>query len=332
MTQRSQHILILTIASVFIPVLLIIHMNLGETEISWDKFWNAFTGSDLTDSHVNIIRNFRIPRAIMALIAGSALSLAGLLMQTLFNNPLAGPYVLGINSGSSLLVALTTMTGFTIFQSDIANISSALLGAFVFGIIILFFARLVKSHISLLLVGLMLGSFTSAFVALIQAESDLQGLKVFTMWSLGSLQNVDIEQLPIILLLFVLGVAASLWIVKPLNNLVIGETHTRLLGFNVGRLRLVIIVVTALLTGLITAYCGPISFVGLAVPNIVRIAMKTQNHRTLILGCLLFGGLFLLICDMFIQIMAGIIPIPINVLTSILGAPIVVFIVLKKLA
>jgi iron complex transport system permease protein len=330
MTWNRSHIVALLIGGLLIPVLLFVHLIIGNLDVSLIDVFNSLSHKQSTN--YQIIWEFRFPRVVMAAIAGACLSVAGLLMQTLFNNPLAGPYVLGINSGSSLLVALTTMTGFTVFQSDVANIFSALIGAFLFGLIILAFARWIKSTISLLLVGLMLGSFTSAFIALMQSKADLQSLKSFTMWSLGSLQNVALDQLPIISITFIIGLLSTALIIKPLNNLVLGEVHTKLIGFNIKQLRIVIIAITAVFTGLITAFCGPISFVGLAVPNILRIAFKTQNHAILLTGTAIFGASFVMICDLIIRVSSDYIHLPINVLTALIGAPVVVIILIKKLA
>tara|TARA_B110000285_G_scaffold135983_1_gene152384 strand:- start:1895 stop:2701 length:807 start_codon:yes stop_codon:yes gene_type:complete len=267
----------------------------------------------------------------MALIAGAGLSIVGLLMQTLFNNPLAGPYVLGINSGSSLFVALSIMTGIPFLASELGLITNALLGAFLFGLVILFFSRLVKTQISLLLIGLMLGSFISAFVAFLQSASDAQELKVFTLWALGSLQKVESSQLPIIIGITIIGVIGAFLLVKPLNALVLGENESKLLGINIKTTRLWIIAITAILTGLVTAFCGPIAFVGLAVPNLVRILFKTQQHFILISASALLGAIFILLCDVIIQLAEPFFMLPINVLTSIIGAPMVIFFILNRL-
>jgi len=268
----------------------------------------------------------------MGIIAGSGLSIAGLLMQTMFNNPLAGPYVLGINSGSSLFVAFSIMTGIPFLTSDIGTISSALIGAFIFGLIILSFSFVVRSHVSLLLIGIMLGSFTSAFVSILQSMSDASQLKLFTMWAMGSLQQVEMAQIPLILTFFIIGVIASLFVIKPLNALILGETQALMLGIHIKYIRLVLIIITAILTGVITAYCGPIAFVGLAVPNLVKLLFKTQSHGVLLFGCFLIGSLFLLLCDISVQLLESAVHIPINALTSIIGAPFVIVIVLKRLA
>ncbi|MFT5861079.1 MAG: iron complex transport system permease protein [Flavobacteriaceae bacterium] len=268
---------------------------------------------------------------LMAIIAGAGLSIAGLLMQTLFKNPMAGPYVLGINSGASLFVAFSIMSGIPFFTSDIGIISNALLGALIFGLIISVFSSIVRSQISLLLVGIMLGSFTGALVSMLQAVSDAEELKSFTLWALGSLSRVEFYQLPLIGGVFGIGLIGALLLVKPLNLLVLGQEQARLLGINYSVVRFLIIAITALLTGLITAFCGPIAFVGLAVPNLVRMLMKTQHHGILIISSGVIGALFVLLCDIVIQLLESHVNIPINVFTSIVGAPIVVLLILRKL-
>jgi iron complex transport system permease protein len=315
-----------------LPLVVYVHLISGQIDVSLNDYIEALFSFNSDNTNHFIAREIRIPRMFMALFAGAGLSVAGLLMQTLFNNPLAGPYVLGINSGSSLFVAFTFMTGIPLLTSDVGVVSAALIGAFIFGLIILSFSYVVRSHISLLLIGLMLGSFTSALVYIMQTASNSHELKAFTMWAMGSLQNVDLVQIPFICSLFLLGIITAFFIIKPLNVLVIGEKDAKLLGINYRLVRIIIIIITALLTGLITAYCGPIAFVGLAVPNLVKIIFKSQNHLILLISSILIGGNFVLICDIFIQLLENNMNIPINAITSLIGAPFIVFIVLKKLA
>jgi len=192
-------------------------------------------------------------------------------------------------------------------------------------------AHRIRSQISLLLVGLMFGSFTSALVSILESISGAESLKAFTLWSMGSLQQVEFSQLPLIGFVFICGVILSFFLIKPLNMLVIGERSAGLLGLKISQVRFLIMGITSLLVGLITAYCGPIAFVGLAVPNLTRILLRTQNHRWLILGNLFFGAVFLLLCDSIIQLFSKQIALPINAFTSIIGAPFVVFILMRKL-
>ena len=277
-----------------------------------------------------IISDFRIPRMVMALVAGGGLSIAGLLMQTLFSNPLAGPYVLGINSGSSLLVALALLSGIPFFASDLGIISGAVVGAFLVGLLILFIALYVRSSVTLLLVGLMIGSFCGAFVTVLQSYSSAESLKIFTMWSFGTLQNTSLDQIPVIISVFAILVLALFFLIKPLNAYILGERNALNLGISIKRTRILLIILTSGFTGLVTAYCGPIAFVGLAVPNLTRILMKTQNHRILIPATLLVGCCFLLLCDLIIKLFENQILIPINALTSLVGAPFVIFLILKR--
>jgi iron complex transport system permease protein len=307
------------------------HLIVGQIALTLGDYIDALFSYDPENTNHIIARELRIPRLIIALIAGAGLSLAGLLMQTLFNNPLAGPYVLGINSGSSLFVAIAIMTGIPILATDLGLVANALIGAFIFGIIIVGFSTVVRMQISLLLIGLMLGSFTAALVSIIQTASGVQELKLFTVWALGSLQKVEITQLPLIVLFFIISVIGSLLIVKQLNTLVLGDKEAQLMGVRIRRIRLIIILITAVITGMITAFCGPIAFVGLAVPNLVRILFKTQNHFVLILASLIIGALFVLFCDVGIQLLEPYFVIPINGLTSLIGAPFVILLVLKRL-
>ena len=332
MNQATKNKWILIVLVIMLPIIAYVHVFIGRIDISFSDFIDAIFHYDDSNSNHILAREFRFPRLMMAIIAGSGLSIAGLLMQTLFNNPLAGPYVLGINSGSSLFVAFSFMTGIPFLTSEIGTITSALIGAFLFGLIILSFSFVVKSHVSLLLIGMMLGSFTSAFVSILQSMSDPQQLKLFTLWSMGSLQQVESIELPLIFLFFSVGIVASFMVVKPLNALVLGENQALMLGVKLKNIRLILITITAVLTGLITAFCGPIAFVGLAVPNLVKILFKTQSHLTLIAGCLLIGSVFLILCDILVQFLEGTVNIPINALTSIIGAPFVIIVVLKRLA
>jgi iron complex transport system permease protein len=315
---------------VIFPFLAFLHLSIGEIPIDLDDLKNAIFSYDAENTAQLLAREFRFPRLIMACVAGAGLSLAGMLMQTLFNNPLAGPYVLGINSGASLMVAISLLTGIQFFGTNLGLISAALIGAFAAGMLMMSVTGFLKSQVSLLLVGLMFGSFTSAIVSFLEVTTNAEQLKSFTLWSMGSLQNVLLEQIPLILFFFIIGIVLSALIVKPLNLLVIGENAASLLGIKIQQTRLVIMVITALLTGLITAFCGPIAFVGLAVPNITRILLKTQNHSHLILGNLIIGSTFLVVCDTFIQYLESSVQLPINVLTSLIGAPFVIFVLIRR--
>jgi iron complex transport system permease protein len=320
-----------TLLGVILIALSIVHLASGQIEIGLNDYFNAlFQPNQLNTDHL-IILEFRIPRLVLAIIAGSGLAISGMLMQTLFNNPLAGPYVLGISSGSSLFVAIFLMSGFTFFSGQFGIILAAMVGAAVFGYLILFLSFFVRSHLSLLLIGLMIGSFTGAIISILQFTTGAQQLKAFTMWTMGSLQYAELEQLPKIVIPFVIACFLTFFLTKRLNALVLGEQQAKSLGIGMKDTRILLVGATVLFTGLITAFCGPIAFVGLAVPNMTRILFRTQNHFKLILANLLLGAIFLIFCDTIILILEPVVTIPINAFTSLLGAPMIIFLVLKRL-
>jgi len=332
MTSTKRHSILFIGLSIALLIFILLHLFSGQLKITLNDFWQSVFDFDKSNTSQLIAREFRLPRMLSALLAGAGLSLAGLLMQTLFNNPLAGPYVLGINTGSSLFVAASMMTGFSFFVTDAGLLLTAVTGATIFGFIILGFSLFVRSHVALLLIGLMLGSFTGAIITAIQATTSAQQLKAFTMWTMGSLQQTRFDQLPVFLFIFAAALILTLFLIKPLNALVLGERSTEILGFNLKRLRILTILATAILTGVITAFCGPIAFVGLAVPNITKMLFKTTSHHILLFGTMLIGSLFLLFVDSIIQLCESHFLLPLNAFTSIIGAPIIIFIIFKRMA
>lgn len=310
--------------------LVLLDLTLGSFSIGFADIFNGVFNYDSSSTAELTVRVFRFPRVITAVLSGAALSVAGLLMQTLFQNPLAGPYVLGINSGSSLLVAISTMSSFYVFGSDLGIVAAAMIGAFGAGMFILFCSVYVKNKVSLLLIGIMFGSFAGALVSVIQAYADPNNLKTFMLWSFGSLQGVEFSQLGLLALIVGLGALLSVVLVKPLNLLLLGDKSASLLGINVKTIRFLIIVATSVLTGVITAFCGPIAFVGLVVPNMIKMIYKTTNHYHLLIGSLLGGALLIVVCDITMQLLSPIINLPLNALTALVGAPVVMWIIMKK--
>ena len=302
----------------------------GTYHLSFMHFYESLFFYDSTSTGQLVMREFRIPRALTALMAGSALSVCGLLMQTLFNNPLAGPYVLGISSGSSLFVALGSLTGLSLFSLDEGMILLAFSGAMLFGIIILFCSVRIKSQVSLLLVGLMLGSIAGAVITSLEATASAQELRAYTMWTMGSLQHIRFEQLPLFSMLVSVSLASCFLLVKPLNVLVLGEEQASLLGISIKRFRFLTIVITALLSATVTAYCGPIAFVGLAVPNVAKLIFRTASHEKLLVGCILLGSTFLMLTDICIQLLEPYFLLPVNALTSMIGAPIIILLIFRR--
>lgn len=277
--------------------------------------------------------NLRLPRAITAILAGAALSVSGLMMQTLFRNPLAGPYILGVSSGAGLGVALVTMgatmTGWRLLAlGQVAIASAAVLGALAVLLLVLAVARKVKNNVSLLIVGLMIGSIAGALVNLIQNFANPDALKLFIVWTLGSLSSVGWTELLILSVTILVGAILVLCLVKPLNGLLLGENYARALGVNVERTRTMIVIATCLLAGGITAFCGPIAFVGVAVPHIARGVFSTSNHRITAAASALIGANLLLVCDILCN--AFTYPLPISTMSALFGAPIIIWIIIRK--
>jgi len=308
----------------------IVHIQMGEVSVSFTDVWNALFHVDSSNPTHIVFRELRLPRTSIALLAGAGLSIAGLLMQTFFNNPLAGPSILGISAGSSLFVALSMMTGFTFFFSAFGAISAAVIGAFVYSFLLLVFSRFVRTNVSLLILGIMLGSFTNALIQVLESMSDPTALKAFTIWGFGSLQQVSFDQLPAVVCCFIVAVGLLLFLIKPLNTYVLGEERAAQLGISVGRVKMLLILCVAIFTGLITAYCGPIAFIGLAVPNMVKMKLKTSNHWYLVCFSALFGAWILLMCDILLMLIEPIIALPLNSITSLFGAPVVIWILVKN--
>ena len=319
-----------TILFALLALLTILHLQEGEVSVTFSDAWNSLFSFDASNPFQIVFRELRLPRTSIALLAGAGLSIAGLLMQTFFNNPLAGPSILGISAGSSLFVALAIMTGFTLFSSAFGIISAAVFGAFIYSLFLLIFSRFVRSNVSLLIIGIMLGSFTNALIQVIESMSDVNALKAFTIWGFGSLQQVSFDQLPVIFFCFLGALGLLLFLVKPLNAYVLGEERAAQLGIPVARVKILVISCVAVFTGLITAYCGPIAFIGLAVPNMVKMRYKTSNHWYLISASALFGALLLLVCDILLLKLEAVIALPLNSITSLFGAPVVIWILLKN--
>jgi iron complex transport system permease protein len=280
-----------------------------------------------------ILHAIRLPKALTAIMAGAALSVAGLIMQTLFRNPLAGPYTLGVSSGASLGVAMLTMLGGLLstvrFQlSSFTLPVSAVIGATLVLLLVLAVSKRVTSNVSLLIVGMMFGSIAGALVSLLQNFANPDALKLFIVWTLGSLSSVGWSDMPMLLPILALGVLCVLMVVKPLNGLLLGEDYARGLGINVARTRLFIVLATGLLAGGVTAFCGPIAFIGVAVPHIARGVFRTSNHRVTLPASALIGACLLLVCDMLCSLFVY--PLPVSTVSALFGAPVIIWIILKN--
>ncbi|MEN8817446.1 MAG: iron ABC transporter permease [Nonlabens sp.] len=280
-----------------------------------------------------IVTELRLPRAIMAVLTGAGLAIAGLLMQTLFKNPLAGPFVLGISSGAGLGVALVIM-GATAFGlgviSGIGIITASVVGSLAVLLLIILMSLRIKDTMGLLIVGLMVGSLSSAIVGILSYFSSSEELKRYVFWSLGSLGNINWDDLLIITFLFLIVIVLLFWIIKPLNALLLGESYALSLGINIKKTRWIIIIITSILAGSITAFAGPIAFIGLAVPHLSRLILPTVNHKILIPMAILLGATLLLFCDLVSQLPFSSYSLPINAVTSLLGAPLIIWLIMRK--
>lgn len=283
-----------------------------------------------------ILFDIRLPKTITAIIAGSGLALCGLLMQSLFRNPLAGPYVLGVSSGSSLFVAIATMlvssvhvSGFYLMGKSVVTLFS-IAGAFFATFIILLISKKNKSNVTVLLVGLMLGQILGAIQGLVEYVSNADNLKTFILWGMGSVGTTTLQDLSVIIPVFIVAVTSAFFFIKPLNAILLNEQYAQNLGVNVKQLRVTIIIITAILVGLITAFCGPIAFVGISVPIASRLFFKTSHHMHQMVFCLLLGAAVVVLADVICQVMSSQFMLPINTVTTLIGSPVVIYLLFKS--
>ncbi len=315
-----------------------LNISLGSVSIPFSKITNALLGADLSqETWKHILFNYRIPKSITAIVAGSGLSLAGLLMQTLFRNPMAGPSVLGITSGAGLGVALLVMGtglfgGFAIdgLNLNIGIIIAAILGAFLVLLGILLLSYRIKNTLSILIIGLMLGALTTSIVSIMAYFSKAEELQQYMFWGFGSLGHLTKNELLLLSVIVVLGMASVIPFLKPLNALLLGENYAQNMGVNLKHLKNYILIITGVITGIITAFVGPIAFIGLAVPHIARLVFNTSNHKILVPTVVILGAIVLLICDSIAQLPLSEKVIPINAVTSLFGAPLVIWLLIRN--
>ena len=330
MKQRSTTLFI--ILSLLLVSFFVLDLLIGSVDIPLRDIMGAMVGADVAPATRLIVLDIRLIKAIVAILTGMALSVSGLQMQTLFRNPLAGPYVLGISSGASLGVALfilgmpllgiaTNSTLSSIGTAGAAWLGSALILAFVASV-----STRIKDIMVILILGMMISSGVSAVVQILQYLSNEEALKSFVIWTMGSLGDVTTNQLYLMLPAVVIGLVVSVAVIKPLNLLLLGEQYARTMGLNVRRSRYLIFFSTTLLAGTVTAFCGPIGFVGLAIPHIARMLFSNADHRILLPASALCGAVTLLICD----IISKWLTLPINTITALLGIPIVIWVFIRN--
>lgn len=336
MNSRSQNILFVLL-SIALVALAIGDLAIGTTDIALSDVWAALTGGVTTDEYRTIVCELRLPKVVVAIAAGMALAASGLEMQTLFRNPLAGPYVLGINSGASLGVALFTLaapvvgalSGSVFMRLGLTGM--AWIGSAVILVLVMFLSRRIKNINVILILGMMLGSAISSVVGILQYLGTEESLKAFVVWTMGSLSTVTVDDLSVMLPAVVVGLLLAIVAIKSLNMLLLGESYARTMGLRVARSRVVIFLSTTLLAGSVTAFCGPIGFIGLAMPHLARMTFRTADHRVLMPASMLWGAVSMLICCVACDIVArGGVMLPINTITSLLGIPIIIIVVLRN--
>ncbi|WP_396198784.1 iron chelate uptake ABC transporter family permease subunit [Flavobacterium sp.] len=338
MKRNIKHKILFTSLLIGLVVVFLLNIGFGQVAIPLKEILKSLMGIETNNATWEyIILNFRLPKAITAILVGIGLSISGLLMQTLFRNPLAGPYVLGLSSGSSLGVAFIIMGASflpvflaDLFLSSFGIVLASILGSLFVLFLVFIVSKKLKDTMSILIVGLMFSSFTGAIVSVLTYFSSAEQLQKFTFWSMGNLGNLSWLQLLILSISVTIGCLFSMFSIKSLDAFLLGENYAKSIGINIKKQRNIIFISTGILAGSITAFVGPIAFVGLAVPHISKLLFQTSNHKTLFFSTMILGAVIMLICDTVSQLPGFDFTLPINAITSILGAPIVIWLLVRK--
>lgn len=333
-TSNKYQFIILT---VILLLCFLTNISLGSVSIPIKSIFGSLFGTIENDTYQIIVSNVRLPKAITAILVGSGLGISGLLMQTLFRNPLAGPFVLGISSGASLGVALVILgSGLfgglftTALLSKWSIVVAASLGSFLVLLSVLAVSSKVRDTMAILIIGLMFGSITAAVVSVLSYFSSAEQLQQYIFWGFGSLSNLSWNELLIFFGIYAIGIILSIASIKGLNSLLLGDNYAKSLGVNLKQSRLIIILATSLIAGTVTAFAGPIAFIGLAIPHLTRQIFKTSNHKVLLPAVFLFGAIVMLICDSIAQIPGSDYVLPINAITALVGAPVVIWLLVRQ--
>lgn len=325
------------VITLVIIALFVINIIYGAVKIPINSIIDIFSGNDeVNESWKYIILQTRLPQALTAILCGGALAVSGLLLQTAFCNPLAGPSIFGINSGASLGVAFVMLlfggsitAGAVSVTGFLAVLIAAFVGAVAVMAVLLFFSNLVNNNVMLLITGIMIGYISSSAISLLNFFATEEGVHSYMIWGLGNFGGVSMAQMPLFAAVTIVGLICALLLIKPLNAVLLGEQYAENLGINTIKLRNCLLLVTGLLTAVTTAYCGPIAFIGLAVPHIARMLLKTDNHRYLIPGTILSGAAISLLCNIICVLPGDNGIIPLNAVTPIMGAPVIIYVIIK---
>jgi len=336
-SRSLRHTIIFAALFILLLIFFLLDLFTGSVAIpAMESIRILFKGQSAHTEWVTIVFDFRMPRALTAVVAGVALSLSGLQMQTVFRNPLAGPYVLGISSGASLGVAMLVMGAYIFFPAQNMHfqtwgiIGAACIGSGMVMLLILLISLRIKDVTTILILGILFGSISIAIVSILQYFTSEALLKTFVVWTLGSLSNVTSDQLWVLMLCVLAGLLLSLVTLKVLNAFLLGENYARSLGIPVRTGLVLIFISTSVLAGTVTAFCGPIGFIGIVVPHITRLIWKTSDHRVLIPGVMVTGSILLLVSDIISQLPGSDRVLPINSVTALLGIPVVIWIIIRN--
>ena len=327
-----------TLLSLLLLSSLSLSLSVGSVDIPASEVWSVLTGGDvMKESWRYIVMESRVPQSITAMLCGASLAVSGLLLQTTFRNPLAGPSILGITNGASVGVAIVMLiTGGVISLSPsgelvggIAVVVGAFLGALAIILILLAVSSVISSSVMLLIVGIMVSYLASSLVMLLNIFANADNVHSYVMWGMGSFSDVTLGQLPLFSAVTIIGLFLSILLIKSLNAMLLGEGYATNLGVNISRVRRFLLIVTGILTATATAYCGPVAFIGLAVPHIARFTVRTSDHTVLMPATMLCGATIALLCNIICQLPENII-IPLNAVTPIFGAPVIIYIIFRK--
>lgn len=322
---------------VLIIFLFILNLVLGSIRIPALDVFRILMGDEGEKASWRfIVMESRLPQAITAMLCGGALAVSGLMLQTAFRNPLAGPSIFGINSGAGLGVALVMLllggsisAGSVSISGFVAILIAAFIGAMSVMAVIFFFSNIVRNNVMLLIIGIMIGYISNSAISLLNFFATDEGVKSYMVWGMGSFGGVSMKTMPVFASITILGLIGAMLLIKPLNALMLGDRYAENLGINILRTRNWLLIVTGLLTAITTAFCGPVAFIGLAVPHIARLLLTTDNHRLLLPATILCGAVIALICNMicFLPGEEGVIPL--NAVTPIMGAPVIIYVIAK---
>ena len=333
-----QHRLFFLLMSLLMVVLAATNLMVGSVRIpASDVFAILFGDDSAKPSWQYIVIQARLPQMIAAILCGAALAVSGLMLQTAFKNPLAGPSIFGISNGAGLGVALVMLlmggqlqTGVFSATGFMAILLVAFFGAMIVTAIIFFFSTIVRNHVMLLIIGIMIGYLASSAISLLNFFATEEGVKSFMVWGMGNFGGVSMRQLPVFAVVTILGLMLALMLSKPLNALLLGERYAENLGINTRRTRNILLLATGLLTAITTAFCGPIAFIGLAVPHIARLLLRTDNHRLLMPATMITGAVVALLCNALCYLPGEHGIIPLNAITPLVGAPVIIYVILRR--